>query len=353
MGYRNAARLAESVQLPEWDDAGVRQFAQDAKPRLFIATPFSTKLDDIAEAVFHRSPDDLAVLGFAVQSALSANTPSQFDSAGPAYTIAQALKNAERPVIITGTSLGSEPLVKAAANIAWELSTLGKQAAFMACVPESNSLGLALMDAGDLESAFKIMAEGGADTVVILENDLYRRAPADLVDRFLDRAAHVIVLDHLDTATVEKADLVFPVATFAEGSGTLICNEGRAQMFHAVFPPDKTVRESFRILAVMNPGAKEKLSADHVSETLLKDLALTRPVFAGLGTPHAPIPFPAPGGNIPRQSFGYSGRTAMTAHISVHEPKRPADRDALLAFSMEGYDGTPPSDLLTRYWAPG
>ena len=37
----------------------------------------------------------------------------------------------------------------------------------------------------------------------------------------------------------------------------------------------------------------------------------------------------------------------------MHEPKPPDDPDSPLAFSMEGYQGQPPSPLINRYWAPG
>jgi len=59
------------------------------------------------------------------------------------------------------------------------------------------------------------------------------------------------------------------------------------------------------------------------------------------------------GMKIPRQAHRYSGRTAMSANISVHEPNPPDDPDSPLAFSMEGYEGIPPSSLITRFWSPG
>src|SRR5690606_34359997 len=49
----------------------------------------------------------------------------------------------------------------------------------------------------------------------------------------------------------------------------------------------------------------------------------------------------------------YSGRTAMYADRSVHEPKPPPDPDSPLSFSMEGQrTGTPPA-LIPIEWAPG
>jgi len=58
------------------------------------------------------------------------------------------------------------------------------------------------------------------------------------------------------------------------------------------------------------------------------------------------------GQKIPRQSHRYSGRTAIHASVSVREPGTPDDRDTPLSFSMEGYPGQPPSELITHFWAP-
>ncbi|MFZ5572483.1 MAG: NADH-quinone oxidoreductase subunit NuoG [Thermodesulfobacteriota bacterium] len=358
MEYRQAAEAAREMQLPEWDEAAVREFSQQQKPALYIVTPQPTRLDDAACATFRLPPDLIADLGFAVGRALAqplteARKPKEI-SVEPAAEIARALINARRPLVVTGASLGSEAAVQAAANIAWTLGRLGKPAAFLFCPPECNSLGLSLLEGRELSAAFQSLENGQADTVIILENDLYRRAPAPVVDAFLKRARTVIVLDHLDTPTAEKADLVFPVATVAESSGILVNHEGRAQRFHAVLPPDETVRESSRLLA----GLAAKVTAESSGrkfrrEEILAELAEAFPVFSGLAGPVPPLPWPAPGGKVPRQSIGYSGRTAMNAHIDPHEPKPPEDPDSPLAFSMEGYEGRPRPDLITRYWAPG
>jgi NADH-quinone oxidoreductase subunit G len=59
------------------------------------------------------------------------------------------------------------------------------------------------------------------------------------------------------------------------------------------------------------------------------------------------------GQKIPREPHRYSGRTAMHANVSIHEPEQPHDPDTALAFSMEGYPGHPPPPLIPRFWAPG
>jgi NADH-quinone oxidoreductase subunit G len=66
-----------------------------------------------------------------------------------------------------------------------------------------------------------------------------------------------------------------------------------------------------------------------------------------------PATFRIAGMKIARQPFRYSGRTAVDVNISVHESKPPADHQTPLCFSMEGFEGQPPSSLITNYWAPG
>ena len=48
-----------------------------------------------------------------------------------------------------------------------------------------------------------------------------------------------------------------------------------------------------------------------------------------------------------------SGRTAMRANISVHEPKQRQDEDSALAFTMEGLNRAQPGALLPWVWSPG
>ena len=41
--HRKAARIAEKVRLPAWNDAGIREIAQQEKENLFIAAPYAHK----------------------------------------------------------------------------------------------------------------------------------------------------------------------------------------------------------------------------------------------------------------------------------------------------------------------
>lgn len=77
------------------------------------------------------------------------------------------------------------------------------------------------------------------------------------------------------------------------------------------------------------------------------------PVFLPAREIGPPIGFRIAGMKVPRQSHRASGRTAMLAHEMLHEPKPPDDDASPLSFTMEGYQGYPPSSVICRYWEPG
>jgi len=350
--------IEQRWKIPDWNDAAAREAVQQERGPFFLATPYSTTLENVATETFHAAPDDLARLGFAVAHALDAKAPPvrnlPKEIGALAGRIASALKAAKRPLIIAGTSCASEAVIQAAANVAWALCERGRPAQLCFTVPECNSLGLGLLGGEGLEAAFKNVEEGKADTVIILENDLYRRADAASVTAFLSAARHIIVLDHLANFTAAKAEVVLPASTFAEGGGTLINNEGRGQRFFPVFLPEGEIQESWQWLRdmlelVRRPEGKQWRTIDDVIFALSEEM----PIFEPIREIAPPAWFRATGLKIPRQPHRYSGRTAMHANVSVHEPMAPDDPNSPLSFSSEGYGGKPPAPLIPRFWAPG
>jgi NADH-quinone oxidoreductase subunit G len=335
---RQPMEIAERLKIPLWMDYGVRDATQGAKGPLFIATPYATRLDDVATATFHGAPDDLARLAIAVAHALDPKAPP-LDDVPLAVDIARALKAAKNPLVISGSSCVSEAVIEAAANVAM---AAGAPLSFTA--PECNTVGAALMEGKALSEAFRAIHDGTADTVIILENNLYRRAPAHEVDAFLDAAAHVITLDHLSTPTTAKAELVLPAATFAESTGTFVSGEGRAQRYFEVFVPENDVRASWRWL-----GADGWQKVDDVIAAIAEAIPALAPI-----TKAAPAAsYRVHGARIPRSPLRESGRTAMRANIDVSEPKPPEDKDSPLSYSMEGTPDQPPAALIPFFWKPG
>ncbi|QXH60128.1 NADH-quinone oxidoreductase subunit NuoG [Pseudomonas azerbaijanorientalis] len=358
-----AEDMADAMRVQPWLDAAVKNIGQHALNPLFIASLAETKLDDIAEECVHAAPDDLARIGFAVAHALDASAPAveglDAEALELAKRIADALLAAKRPLIIAGTSLGSKALIEAAANIAKALKLREKNGSISLIVPEANSLGLAMLGGESVDAALQAVIDGKADAIVVLENDLYTRTDKARVDAALTAAKVLIVADHQKTATSDRAHLVLPAASFAEGDGTLVSQEGRAQRFFQVFDPKYMdasilVHEGWRWLHALRATLLNQpidwTQLDHVTAAV----ASSTPVLNRIVDAAPSAAFRIKGMKLAREPLRYSGRTAMRADISVHEPRTPQDKDTAFAFSMEGYSGSAePRQQVPFAWSPG
>ena len=74
-------------------------------------------------------------------------------------------------------------------------------------------------------------------------------------------------------------------------------------------------------------------------DDVINALIATHPKLAGIKEAAPDADYRMTGLKIARQPRRYSGRTAMRAPVSVHEPMQPKDLDTGLTFSMEGYSG--------------
>lgn len=348
----------DKMKIPRWLDHAVREAIQHDAGPLFVATPNGTWIDDAATGTYRAAPDDIARLGFAVAHALDYEAPAVPDLSDDvrrmAERIAQALKSAKRPLVVSGSSLASEAVVHAAANVARALAKDNKSAGLSFAMPEANSLGLALLGGVNLNEAFKAVQEGKADTVIILENDLYRRVAASAVDNLMQAARHMVVLDHLMTRTAAKAEFVLPAGAFAESDGTLVNNEGRAQRFFQAYVPQGDIQESWRwLLEIMKAAGHDDAMSWNVLDDLVSATAGAVPTLEKITEAAPSSKFRVRNEKVPRSPHRYSGRTAMVANINVSEPKPPEDPDSALAFSMEGAPAQPPSALTPFFWSPG
>jgi NADH-quinone oxidoreductase subunit G len=98
---------------------------------------------------------------------------------------------------------------------------------------------------------------------------------------------------------------------------------------------------------------REEVAELHLFDDVTRACATEIIALAGITAAAPDHLFRNAGLKIPRQPHRYSGRTAMRADISVHEPKQPVDEESSLAYSMEGLNQSQPGSLLPYVWAPG
>ncbi|WP_166252930.1 NADH-quinone oxidoreductase subunit NuoG [Marinobacter salicampi] len=355
--------LASKLGIPTWNTDAVKTHGQDRLHPLFIAYPSATGLDPVAVRRHALAPNDIARLGFAVAHAIDPAAPAvddlDSDMAEAARTIAQALKAASRPLIISGASLGSTSVLDAAGNIARALARRAARGGLMLVRPEANSTGLALMGGHSLEWALDELTGQSADAVVVVENDLYDRAPRDRVDQALAKVQTLVVLDHQYTRTLARAHLALPSASFAEGDGTLVNLEGRAQRFFQVYDPryirpQSRIHESWRWLHALGASLHRRPASDITLDDVTHGCAEAHPMLAGIVEAAPGANFRIEGLRLAREPHRYSGRTSMRADQAVAEPRPLQDPDTPFSFSMEGYSGHGrPRQQVPFAWAPG
>ncbi len=350
-----AKKMAEKVKILDWQDHAVRELYQEQKAPIVSLTPRQTKLDEVCIEKFYASPDEIAQIGYQVAHQLNDSSPAGNNLpekwGNIVSLLTEALKSAEKPLIVTGTGISNINLLLAAANIAQSVQIPGKNTNLFIALKESNSMGLAMLGGKKLTD---LVAQENSDKhLLILENDLYRRFDEEETNKLLKNFASVTLLDYLKTGTSKKAHTLLSAGTFAETSGTFVNNEGRAQRFYKVYIPKEEIQDAWRWLKEIQPASSvtriEWNNLDECVETLISDY----PIFEDVKEIAPPAGFRVNGQKIPREPHRLSGRTAMHADVNVHEQKTPEDDDSPLSFSMEGTGKIPHAALHSYSWAPG
>ena len=426
-----ALKMAAATNTQSWLAEPVKRIGQGVQSPVYIIDVTQTKLEDISKVSVVATPEDITKLGFKVADEIanfaddlaeivdpSANEENADTSisADPmqalAKQIAYDLIKADKPLVVSGSSLSSTALIEAAAQITQALSqkrtaikateqyqvethnakveaaetqaataqqTEDKelsakpnkpetgvdteaqdnverepatklelkavnnhyhaQAGIYLAVTDANSIGVCLLGGHSVEE----LLATDFDVVIVAENQLTDAIDANKLTQLLADKT-VIALDHQLLDWHKDVDIVLPAASFAEADGTLISAEGRAQRFFQVYDneyyhPLSSIKEGWRWLHAVHSS----LEGRDVDWTQLDDvinaLIATHPKLAGIKEAAPDADYRMTGLKIARQPRRYSGRTAMRAPVSVHEPMQPKDLDTGLTFSMEGYSG--------------
>ncbi len=443
-----AIKMAAAAKTQPWLAEPVQRIAQGALSPVYVLDVSQTKLDDISKVSCVATPEDITKLGFKIadeignladdltqianpeqQSAADANYDAATDTDGNvdamqalAQQIAYDLIQADKPLVVSGTSLSSTAMLEAAAQITQVLSqkraaikateqgqvdahnakvrdeqvgdeqvrtaeqqaqtaqpsedkelaakpaksgtgidkdeqedidrepadkrelkevnsNYSAQAGIYLALPDANSMGVCLLGGQSIE---EVLASD-FEVVVIAENQLLDAIGADKLTQLLADKT-VIALDHQLFDWHKEVDIVLPAASFAEADGTLISAEGRAQRFFQVYDnsyyhPMSGIKEGWRWLHAVHSSLMD-IPVDWTQlDDVINALVATHPKLSAIKGAAPDADYRITGLKIARQPRRYSGRTAMRAPISVHEPMQPKDLDTGLTFSMEGYSG--------------
>ncbi|HSG91879.1 MAG TPA: NADH-quinone oxidoreductase subunit NuoG [Pseudomonadales bacterium] len=362
--HASAFAAAEAAGIPLWQDAGVRSHGRYSRHPLFLATVLPSRSAEFAADTLNASPARLAAVGEAIAAAIAAGATAAPADDDFAARTAAALLAAERPLVVSGTSTAAPAVLQAAQAVVDALAAAGRDVGALMIAQEANAFGAALLEAeldaggagaSSLETLLARLEGDEVDLLVVAENDLLRRGDPQRIGAALAHAKTVVVLDAIEHDTAALAHALLPAATVAESEGTFVSSEGRAQRFFPAIDAAQPVRPSWRWLTELATAAgRDDLAFTHVDEVTAA-CAAALPALAAIGAA-------APGASwrdgvglkVAREAPRASGRTAMRADVSVHEPRTHQDPESALAWSMEG-DNRPgiPAALTPYYWSPG
>ncbi len=195
--------------------------------------------------------------------------------------MAEALRNAEKPMIIVGESVlareDGQAILAAAHDYALEIQAIKEDWAGFGV------LHTAAGRVGALDVGF-IPGEGGADSATILGGGMETVVllGADEVDLSKTSNATVIYVGSHGDAGASKADIILPAAAYTEMASTYVNTEGRVQMTRRAVQPKGEAREGWAILRAMSDVVGKTLPYDS-AEALRETLREANPVFSGLG----------------------------------------------------------------------
>ena len=222
------------------------------------------------------------------------------------HSFLETLKAAERPLIIVGEGVVSEPgLLAAVATLAKEIGAVGGEWGGFGV------LQTAAARVGALDLGF-VPAEGGLTFQRMLEPgalDVVFNLGADECD--VAPGAFVIYQGTHGDRGASRADVILPGAAYTEKSATFVNLEGRVQMTNrAGFPPGDA-REDWAILRALSEALGQRLPFDSlialrrmlyaeyphmaaVGSVAKADMASAIEALAGLGGETAPAAFASP-----------------------------------------------------------
>lgn len=250
------------------------------------------------------------------------------------------LQTVKKPLIMTGTSLQSPELLSAIERLMASLSSDKLIAApeLITIAPQCNSVGsLALLNEQSLsleQIQDKLLCQQ-SNSLIVLEHDLAQLTEPQLL-QLRQHCKTLIVLDHSDSKLTALADIVMPVSAVSESEGHFLNYQGILQEFVPALVANLPIMSNWRWLSLL---AKHLLKQ---APQYFKSLDQLHHYFADLGEPWAVqitqadvqsanqantsqintnLTKQSSNKGIAKQTHRSSGRTAMVANQTMHEPK--------------------------------
>jgi NADH-quinone oxidoreductase subunit G len=239
--------------------------------------------------------------------------------------IAKKLKTADNALVLLGNIAGRHEAFSTVRALAAGIAE-SSGAVLGTLSPGANSAGLSL--AGVLPTGNGLhagaMLDEALDAVVLIgiEPDADLLATTDVAGKLSDKDT-VVALTAFDSSSLrESADLLLPIGTWAETSGTYMNVEGRWQSFGGIANPVGQARPAWKVLRVLGnlleaPGF-EYLTTEDVRDELKSSLGDIQPEgYSGATKPAKVNGEDAPGAEIDRPIYSVDALVRRAAALQM------------------------------------
>jgi NADH-quinone oxidoreductase subunit G len=251
--------------------------------------------------------------------------------------VVNSLKSADNALVLLGNVAGRHEGFSTVRALAADIAAK-TGAKFGTLSPGANSAGLSQAGVlpGDSGQHAGAMLDESLDAVVLLnvEPDSDLHATTGAVAK-LGKQGYVIALTPFDSASLrESADLLLPIGTTFESSGTFVNIEGRWQSFGGVANPVGEARPAWKVLRVLGnlteaPGF-EYLSTEEIRDEVRSALGEVEPAsYSGKAKPGKLNGEDAPGAEIdtPIYSVDSLVRRAAALQMTVAAKRAAGEAD--------------------------
>ncbi|MCW5197285.1 NADH-quinone oxidoreductase subunit NuoG [Buchnera aphidicola] len=350
--------------IPKWHSAAMLNISYNNKKCVYILHTHETKLDDIAALNYYGSIQEQEIFAFSIENricnmkknlnCLNSSCNNEID------IVVNALMLCKKPLIISGSHSGSMNLIQSSVNIAKGLKNLYKDVGLVLLTPAVNSIGVGILSHMSLENVLDKCDNNMVDTLIILENNLYRHISEEVLNPILKKVNNIIVLDHQIHKIINKSTIFLPLSNFSESSGTVINYEGRAQRFFSSFNPvwydhKSCILEGWKWLYKIYFQSNKIQKFSHIQfDTVIQEYTQNIHIFKNIKNIAPDANFRIYGQKIARLPHRASSRTAVNIHKNIHEPMQKIDYDTMFSFSMEGNQNSVKySQYVPFIWSPG
>lgn len=340
-----AKSKSEALGIPTWQDAAVRQILPHNPVPLIVLGHSETALQSQATTDVACTPTDAENITQDIISCLSGieKTTNKVCNDKDIASITKQLTSASRPLIVCGWQAKSAELMRSALQL---FNALENPHAMLCVAAQSaNDLGLGALMCNGYLSAQNVASTIKNESCGLLVLDNTDTQLKHQLKQLKPLVKCIVRLSMLSQNKID--DINLPIAAFSECSGSSVNYQGRMQHFT---PATKSIQPCMPAWQWLVHIAKTH--QHHLGE--ITNLAELRQWMSeALGISEA-----AEQSTLQRQSAlqtpRASGRTAMLANQTVHEPKPAIDVGAPYKQTMEGSTPAQSDEQMRGYtWSPG